>query len=584
MQRYTKKFNKLESNLVKITKIVIIVFVSFSVLGHFVPFFEGSNSYFYGIASILFVEEGITKSNPFLEKYETNEFLVENWLRTDQNEMIPMSGNGLIALGGIFYLFGGFFGLYYLSPILFIILLIVSERTATSLFGKYAGLITLILLSTSNLLFRNSIQLHTESLFCLLFVLGTYFLIKFGRTSQPHFILIASTMFAFSSTVRLSGVILFPIEFFILAVFIINNYLKNEKTGNENNKQNRNKKIILLPLAIIPWIIFFVIFAYGNIATTGEPFVVYGTLNEGYTEFFESSPSSLIAFEKTDFENVIQYSKYLLPYIFAGAFNSLDNNLENILGEHWIGLIPLIILGLIFIFSYKSKNKKLEVFVMIILIFSIVWIYSSITSKELGEIGVPGRYVLPAFVLSSMLFGYAIEQIFVTIRRKNELKSKIFQVSLVSILFLFVVISFNFTPSITMLEQDNYFKNPFNYEREFPLKEEGINKNSIIVAPVGARAQEYDLAAFRLITVNGTSLNSINLLENIIKEEYDVYTFKIPFTKAEKNIIYNLVDEHGFILKEFSTTFCKMELSIDEKSTSDQNCINSKPIRNFNQN
>jgi len=580
MQKYTKKFNKLETNLVKITKIAIIVFVSFSILGHFVPFFEGSNSYFYGIASISFVEEGITKSNPFLEKYETNEFLVENWLRTDQNEMVPMSGNGLIALGGLFYLFGGFFGLYYLSPILFIILLIVSERTATSLFGKYAGLITLILLSTSNLLFRNSIQFHTESLFCLLFVLGTYFLIKFGRTNQSYLILIASTMFAFSSTVRLSGIISFPIEFFILTIFIINNYLKSKKI---KNKENKNKKIISLSLAIIPWVVFLLIFAYGNIATTGEPFVIYGTLNEGYTRFFESSPSSLIAFEESDFENVIQYSKYLLPYIFAGAFNNIDNNFENILGEHWIGLIPLIIMGLIFIFSYKTKNKKLEVFVMILLIFGTVWIYSSITSEELGEIGVPGRYVLPAFVLSSMLFGYAIEQIFVNIRKKNEFRLKILQGSLILILFLFVIISYNFTPAITMLEQDNYFKNPFDYEREFPLKEEGINENSVIVAPVGARAQEYDLAVFNPITTNGTYSNSVNLLENIIHEGYDVYTFKVPFNKAEKNIIYNLVDEYGFILKEHSTTFCKIELSSDKKSISDENCINNEPIRNFKQ-
>ena len=213
----------LENNLLKIIKIAIIVFISFSVLGHFIPFFEGSNSYHYGIASILLVEEGITKSNPLWEKYETDEFLVENWLLTDQNEMIPMSGNGLIALGGIAYVFGGYFGLYYLSPIFFIILLVVSERIATNLFGKYAGLITLILLSTSNLLFRNSIQFHTESLFCLLFVLGAYFLIKFGRNNQSYLILIASAFFAFSSTVRLSGIILFPIEFFILAIFIINN-------------------------------------------------------------------------------------------------------------------------------------------------------------------------------------------------------------------------------------------------------------------------------------------------------------------------------------------------------------------------
>ncbi len=580
IEKYAKNSNKLEKNLVKITKITIIIFISFSILGQFVPFFEGSNSYFYGTASILFVEEGVTIPNPLLEKYETNEFLVENWLRTDQNEMIPMSGNGLIVLGGIAYLFGGYFALYYLSPILFIILLIVSERTATKLFGKYAGLITLILLSASNLLFRNSIQLHTESLFCLLFVLGTYFLIKFGRTNQSHLILISSIFFAFSSTVRLSGIILFPIEIIILTAFIINNYFKNRKI---KNKQSKSKNLISLSLAIIPWIVFLLIFAYGNIATTGDPFVTYGTLNEGHTKVFESSPSALITFEKIDFENIKQYSKYLLPYIFAGGFNNIDNNYEDILGDHWIGLVPLIIFGLILIYSYKSKNKKLEIFVMMLLIAGIVWFYSSVSSEELGEIGVPGRYMLPAFVLSSIIFGYGIEQIFTNIRKRKGIKIKILQLSLISVLVVVVLTSYSFTPAVTMLEQDNYFKNPFDYEREFPLEDEAINENSVILTPIGSRAQEYDTTAFSPTITNGTYLNSIKLLENIIQEGYDVYTFKVPFNESEKNIINNLIDEYGLVLKEYSTTFCKIELSINEKTISDENCINNKPIRNYNQ-
>jgi len=563
--------NNLEKNLVKITKIVIIGFISFSVLGQFVPFFEGSNSYFYGMASILFIDEGLTVPNPFLEKYESNEFLIENWLRTNQNEMTPMSGNGLIVLGGIAYLFGGYFALYYLSPILFIILLVVSERTATKLFGKYAGLITLILLSASNLLFRNSIQLHTESLFCLLFVLGTYFIIKFGRTNQIYLVVLASTVFAFSSTVRLSGIILLPIEFFILGIFIINN-------------RSKNKKIISIVLATIPWLIFLLVFAYGNILTTGEPFVVYGTLNEGYTRLFESSPLSLIAFEESDFENAIQYSKYLLPYIFVGGFNNIDNNFENVLGDHWIGIIPIIIIGLILIFSYKSQNKKLEIFVLTLFTFGLVWIYASITSEELGELGVPGRYMLPAFILSSILFGHLIEQIFSNIRKRKGIKIKILQLTLIFTLFVIVIISYSFSPAMTIFEPENNFKNPFDYQREFPLKEDGVGKNSIVLSPVGSRVQEYELTGFRLIVTNQTSINSINLLKNMIEEKYDVYTFKIPFYNYEKNMINELIDEYGLVLTDHSKTFCKMEIKSEQKSTSDKECVNNIPIRNFYQN
>ena len=571
----------LENNLLKIIKIAIILFISFSVLGHFIPFFEGSNSYHYGTASILLVEEGITKSNPLWEKYETDEFLVDNWLLTDQNEMIPMSGNGLIALGGIAYVFGGYFGLYYLSPIFFIILLVVSERIATNLFGKYAGLITLILLSTSNLLFRNSIQFHTESLFCLLFVLGAYFLIKFGRNNQSYLILIASAFFAFSSTVRLSGIILFPIEFFILTIFIINNYLKTKKIKNEENMKNINKKIILLPLAIIPWVVFFLIFAYGNIATTGEPFVTYGTLNAGHNVSFESSPSALITFEQIDFENIKQYSKYLLPYIFAGVFNNIDNNFENILGEHWIGLIPLIILSLIFISSYKLKKKKLELFVMILLIFGTVWVYSSITSEELGEIGVPGRYVLPAFVLSSMIFGYAIEQIFSKIRKKNGLKPKILQLSLVSVLLVFVIISFYFTPAITMLEQDNYFKNPFDYEREFPLKENGINEKSILVTAMGSRALEYNLIPFNPTSNQIIANESVESL-NLLVKDYDVFVFKTPYSNNEIKTMSEL-EKKGFVFMDYSENFCSLQTD-SELLKSYEKCVFNEPIRNPNKN
>lgn len=574
MQKLNRNSNKIEKKSIKIIKIIIILFISFSILGQFVPFFEGSNSYFYGIASVLFIEEGITKSNPFLEKHTTNEFLIENWLRTDQNEMIPMSGNGLILLGSIAYLFGGYFGLYYLSPILFIILIIVSERVASKLFGQYAGLITLILLSASNLLFRNSIQLHTETLFCLLFILGTYFLIKFGRTNQSQFILISSIFFAFSSTVRLSGIILFPIEMVILIAFIANNYFKNKKI-----KMKRSKNFVSISLAITPWIIFLLFFANMNTITTGDPFVPYGTLNEGHTKVFESSPSALITFESSDFENIKQYSKYLLPYIFAGGFNNIDENYEDVLGDNWIGLLPLIIFGLILIYSYKSKNKKLEIFVMILLIGGIVWFYSSITSEELGEIGVPGRYVLPAFVLSSMMFGYGIEQIFSKLRSKRGIGIKILQLTLVSCLFGIIIISYNFSPATTIFDQENNFKNPYDYEREFPLKEEGVEKNSIVFSPMGSRGQEYELVSFRLIEINQTRINSINLLQNIVEEKHDIYTFKIPFNNSEKKYIQNLIN-HGFVLEEYSETFCKMKLQSEQKSISDEKCLNGVPIRN----
>ena len=138
------------------------------------------------------------------------------------------------------------------------------------------------------------------------------------------------------------------------------------------------------------------------------------------------------------------------------AAHSIEHNdaVHQIILRHQILGISVTLLAIIlsirrffanenFLNTATYGHFSLSAILMILLIFGTVWVYSSITSEELGEIGVPGRYVLPAFVLSSMLFGYAIEQIFINIRKKNELKSRIIQGSLISILLLFVIISYS---------------------------------------------------------------------------------------------------------------------------------------------
>ena len=79
-----------------------------------------------------------------------------------------------------------------------------------------------------------------------------------------------------------------------------------------------------------------------------------------------------------------------------------------------------------------------------------------------------------------------------------------------------------------MLEQDNYFKNPFDYEREFPLKENGINEKSILVTAMGSRALEYNLIPFNPTSnqiITNESIESLNLLV----KDYDVFVFKTPY-------------------------------------------------------
>jgi len=258
------------------------------------------------------------------------------------------------------------------------------------------------------------------------------------------------------------------------------------------------------------------------------------------------------------------------------VYDNIENNFENILGQNWLGFISLIILSLIFIFSYKSKNKKLEMFVMILLIFSTIWFYASITSEERAEKGVPGRYVLPVFVLSSMIFGYGIERVFVNIRNKKWKRSKIFQLSLVSVLLVFVIISYYFTPSVTMLGQESYFKNPYDYKREFPLKENGINEKSIVVTSIGVRALEYNLIPFNPSSnkiITNESIESLNLLV----KDYDVFVFKTPYNNNEIKTVSEL-EKKGFVFIDYSENFCSMETDI-ELLKSQKKCIFNKSIR-----
>jgi hypothetical protein len=180
-----------------------------------------------------------------------------------------------------------------------------------------------------------------------------------------------------------------------------------------------------------------------------------------------------------------------------------------------------------------------------------------------------------------MIFGYAIEQIFSKIRKKNGLKPKILQLSLVSVLLVFVIISFNFTPAITMLEQDNYFKNPFDYEREFPLKENGINEKSILVTAMGSRALEYNLIPFNPTSnqiITNESIESLNLLV----KDYDVFVFKTPYSNNTIKTISEL-EKKGFVFMDYSENFCSLQTD-SELLKSYEKCVFNEPIRNPNKN
>lgn len=577
--------------LVSIIKISIIIFSAYAVIANFIPFFENGNPYYYGINAMLFGNGQFSITNEFLQETRHVEFIPENWIITDHGTAVPISGSGLMVAGSIFYLIGGYYGLFYLSPICYIILLIASERISTKLFGSYVGFFTLLVVASSNLLFRNSIELQTESIFALFFIVGVFYLIKFIKTKKNHFLLISTIVFTVSTWIRINGLITFPLEIFIISTYVIftivfkkkslvNNINSKIKSSSLNFKKLTAKKIIIICLIIaIPWLIFLIshLTYYEN--NFGDPLSNYGDHTESMQGYYDTSISGILKFEQKDFENIKQFSKYLLPYQIPAIYNSSSENYDEILGNNWIGFISLILLLVITGIAFFTKDKRLEIFVLIVFVVGTVWFFSSITSESRAEYGVPGRYMLPAFVLSSMIFGYFIQKI---IRKQivtQKLLFKILKIGLIITLGIFFILAFYFSNPIQIIfEEDWNFKNPEKVIERYPLDLEGLNKESIIVTIIGPRAIEYGFIPFDP-TSTKLSSNSINLLRELIKDGHDVNIFKIPFTINEKEMISKLTSQHNFILKDHSKTFCKIELPTNEEHISDENCINNQPVR-----
>jgi len=207
-------------------KIIVILVVFIFIVGNIEPYYEAKDAYLYEVVAVNLSNGIYSDTNELLQETKRFEFIGSNWIQTNQGDTaIPQSGAGLAVIGAFFYVLGGHAGLLLLSPIFAILLLIFTERIATNLFGKYVGLLALLFLATSNLLYRNSILLQTEAVFSVFFILGTFFLIKSLKTKKNYQFFLASMFFMFTAFIRTNGIIFFPIEISVLiGYFAISNY------------------------------------------------------------------------------------------------------------------------------------------------------------------------------------------------------------------------------------------------------------------------------------------------------------------------------------------------------------------------
>ncbi len=590
--QYQKNFKKNKLDFfILIAKILVIIFAAYSVIGNFIPFYEGANPFYVGASAVKFAQGEFILSNELLEKYGSDEFVPGNWFATNQNTAVPSHSAGLISLGSIFYLIGGYNGLFYLSPIFFIILLVTSERITTKIFGNIAGLITLLILATSNLLYRISTELMTESVFSVFFILGIFFTINFVKEKKNYQIILASTLFAYAAWIRMAGMISFPIEVIFLISYFVIIEIRTVKKNNESIKfsnlclhifdKRKAKRIFQISaLLIIPWLILLL----GNMMFFSyffdDPTANYNTIER--MKNYDYSTYSLVDFESKDFENIKIYSKYLLPYQIPGIYNQLDTNFDNYFGENWPGLIGLFFLLFIAFISIKTKDHRIHIILFTIFIISHVWFYSAITWEERSadDKEIPSRYMIPVFILSSIMIGFIVQKILKLNGKRYHTIFKIIKALTIISLTIFFIGAFYFYPSIQNIQDEGIsFKNPEDYTDRYPLDLEGLPLNSIIVSSNSIRVLEYDGLISFDPNPPRTSEYSIELLKKLNREGYDMYMFKKSFTYNSLEIKNTLIEEYGIILKEHSKTFCKVELQAVNDSKSDDECLNKTPIR-----
>jgi len=170
--------------IINIIKIALFVFISFSLLANFYPFYSDADSLVYGIASISLANGSYSYSSEFLKETGLSEFIPVQWIKTIHDTAIPKTGVGIYGFSSSAYLIAGEYGLFYLGPILTIIFLITAERIATNFFGRFVGLITLIFLVSDFSITIIGRQLMTDNIFSLFFILGCFFLIKFLKEKK----------------------------------------------------------------------------------------------------------------------------------------------------------------------------------------------------------------------------------------------------------------------------------------------------------------------------------------------------------------------------------------------------------------
>jgi len=358
----------------------------------------------------------------------------------------------------------------------------------------------------------------------------------------------------------------------------------------------------------------------------GDPFTDYVKEVPSIAPGFERDRLSIFQFDSDRFEWIKFYAVPVIPDIVLP--DSLKSNLltdehsraSESPTENWVGFlsISIMIIALIFSFYYKNKRSEILIFVLIIVI---LWLFYSSSFLNIGNyeesstwLSTRDRYMIPVIPLSFILIGFIIHQLWITTKIFFKNHSSILFIIVKSIFLLGVIIisilSLNESLPIQNIQNSNFvFKDPEFFINNYPENwlYEKLTKHTIVVRTFAIRTVDADAISFFPIwgyyPLNIVGIWDPDLLpqepiqrlkdllsEQKINEDYRMsvinFTGSVDLTGINYNIVVPklqshfeskyfryLENNHGFILKDYSNGYCKMELkNADEEISSDVVC------------
>jgi hypothetical protein len=294
----------------------------------------------------------------------------------------------------------------------------------------------------------------------------------------------------------------------------------------------------------------------------------------------------LYKIEILDFEKISEERDDPVTSTLARLFSGF-------IGENNFGLLTFFVMLFAIFASYFWLNKKTVIIFFSLIIFVNILFWSA-SHVSFGRDSILGRYLVTTFPFFSMIISFLLVSCFqIKSSQKFQNKKKVGILTLKILVFiglgLLLGVAWYNSPTIQWIGNENKFlSKPSLITSYYPLEMEGISQNSIIVGGHSAKNIDYGFSTFdptlgmpiqRSVPFNPELLNPevMKKMKSLIENGESLFIFKDYVNKNEKIFRQVLVDDYGYVLKDYSKSFCKLEISENDqklgKELSDKSCF-----------